>query len=815
MKRAPLALSLLLVGCQGSADIFSPDESHPVLVGEKPMPPPPPPPMGATRSEPAQGPLAFLTGPEGFHPLTLDRAIAVSTKANDETKVSLPVTRSASAVWLGVRAEAEATVTIAGRTVTVGPSLPTAWVPAPLEARQVALTTTADAALTLRTAGVFDQSGAGLVTGEETARTQTITASTPTPLELGTAAPDDTWGAWVQVTATATQGDGLVELGPCGSTEPLERIQVTAGQSRSALVPTSRGPTCAFSSAPMSLSLRPIARWRRFERSGFRVSAPLTVLDTAKAIGWSGVPLVGQALEVDLSKLTALAGTPRLALWLEGTSLSAGTCGALEPLLPGARLVFHDPAQPFCVASGAEAAVRVSVVGVVVPGFPERAQCAPVPAPAACAATDLLGRLNCVPGVVATQMGSRIRLSITQPVDHARPTGETFTQRVLLTPGPAGAPVVLATTGYSLFGAQTDLAATLGATELEVEHRWFGESKPVPADFRHLNIVQSAHDSHRLVELLRPVLEGPWYSTGHSKGGMTALFHRRFFPCDVDGTVPYVTPVSYGLKDARYGPWMQNVIGGAARAECRQAFRDIDREMISKQASIVPTLQGTYTKVGSALNALWSVAGSVSWGLFQYGDDVQACPQIVDAVKDPPTLEQLAQQLSNRAEGESDQGLLQMRQHALFAYVYQCTNELGDPGVQRDHLNDLGPVPMLKDATVLALDDLPVPAFETRAMPDVQAWLRAKGTRFVFIYGGNDPWTGGQLELGADPDSAKLVVPGANHGVGVDELPAAEKLRFNQVLDRWRGGTTPGFRPARPWRDGRPMFRDVMRSVPL
>ena len=41
---------------------------------------------------------------------------------------------------------------------------------------------------------------------------------------------------------------------------------------------------------------------------------------------------------------------------------------------------------------------------------------------------------------------------------------------------------------------------------------------------------------------LRPIYGAAWISTGASKGGMTVMYHRRFYPADVDGTVAYVAP---------------------------------------------------------------------------------------------------------------------------------------------------------------------------------------------------------------------------------------------------------------------------------
>ena len=216
--------------------------------------------------------------------------------------------------------------------------------------------------------------------------------------------------------------------------------------------------------------------------------------------------------------------------------------------------------------------------------------------------------------------GDVYSLTVDQPADHARPDGELFKQRVELRYAGANAPVSLHTTGYELFSSDSDLAATFFTTEVEVEHRFFKTSTPASKDFSTMDIVQSAQDSHRIVELLRPVLGNHWVSTGHSKGGMTALFHRRFFPCDVDGSVPFVTPISYGLRDKRYGPFLQQ-IGGQKYAACRQVFRDIDHAIIADKARYTSQMEGTYSKMGSAENALWASVGMSSWNLFQYGAD--------------------------------------------------------------------------------------------------------------------------------------------------------------------------------------------------
>ena len=49
-------------------------------------------------------------------------------------------------------------------------------------------------------------------------------------------------------------------------------------------------------------------------------------------------------------------------------------------------------------------------------------------------------------------------------------------------------------------------------------------------DWEVLDIFQAAADHHRIVAALKSIYSGARINTGHSKGGMTAVFHRRFYP---------------------------------------------------------------------------------------------------------------------------------------------------------------------------------------------------------------------------------------------------------------------------------------------
>ena len=180
---------------------------------------------------------------------------------------------------------------------------------------------------------------------------------------------------------------------------------------------------------------------------------------------------------------------------------------------------------------------------------------------------DIAARLATIEGLTVTEQPTEhegyryFELQFEQPADHDNPDGEQFTQYITLLHRSYDAPMVLRTLGYHNTRADRkhELTELLSANQLVVEHRYFSNSTPSSADWEMLNIRQAAADHHRIVEAFRPIYDGKWVSTGHSKGGKTAIFHRRFYPDDVDATVSYVAPFSFGLDDERYIDFLANV----------------------------------------------------------------------------------------------------------------------------------------------------------------------------------------------------------------------------------------------------------------
>lgn len=401
---------------------------------------------------------------------------------------------------------------------------------------------------------------------------------------------------------------------------------------------------------------------------------------------------------------------------------------------------------------------------------------------------DILVVLRGLPGVTAEERATTLagyrsfQIQFEQPADHQNPGGQRFKQRVTLLFRSYEAPTVLLLSGYGsgTWGraSRAELTALLSANQLEVEHRFFPPSRPEPPDFRHLTIAQSAADHHRLVAALRPYLSGRWVSTGASKGGMTAVYHRRFYPGDVDASVPYVAPHSEAEADARYIPFVAN---DGADPACRARLAGFQRQVLTRRDEIKPRMTAAgakFTRLGVD-KALEHSVLELPFSFWQYKTQALCAGIPADGAPAADVYKFLNDvgQVSLYSDGSVDY---------FMPYYYQSARELGYPAIDEEKLKDL----LLHPGTDRPASYLPagLPAgYDPAAMKDVGAWVKAQGRSLLFIYGEYDPWTAGAFELGAAQDSYRFVVPAGNHGAQIRGLAAADREQALTILGRWMG----------------------------
>ncbi len=424
--------------------------------------------------------------------------------------------------------------------------------------------------------------------------------------------------------------------------------------------------------------------------------------------------------------------------------------------------------------------------GVVHQGWPDCPFVAPAAPP--CAGVTLLEKLACVPGLTVTAWSppgdapSSIDFTVRQPVDHRNPDAGSFEQLGHLDHVSFDAPLVLSTTGYALFDQRPSEPARLfGANELHLEYRFFGVSAPSPIPWSKLDVEQASADFHAVREAFKWIYPARWLSTGISKGGMTVVHYRRSFPCDVDGTIAYSAPESYGAADPGYGPFL-DAVGGATWADCRQRLHEAQRAMLTHRAELVARMPDVFTLAGSKDRVLEHGVLELGFAFWQYTppDDVgHGCPAIPAASATAAQLYAFLDWHVGLAAYFGDSGFV-----GFEPYYYQAATELGGPAPYEAPVVDLLSYPGTYVAATYAPPGVALP-FDAQAMPAVQQWLSTSGSRVLFLYGELDPWRGRPFELGAASDSARYVVAGGNHLSAIADLPAADEAAAKALVRRW------------------------------
>ena len=416
--------------------------------------------------------------------------------------------------------------------------------------------------------------------------------------------------------------------------------------------------------------------------------------------------------------------------------------------------------------------------------------------------------LSTVPALTYTEIGTAspgyraFLLQFEQPLDHDNPMAGTFKQQIVLHHKAKSAPMVLFTSGYALF-AQDDLSELgtgLQSNQLNTEQRWFGASKPAnvtPESWRLVTIEQAAKDHHRIVQAFEPFYSGKWLNTGHSKGGMTSIFHRRFFPEDLDATVAYVAPISFADPDPRYIPHLDQI----GEATCRNAIRAVQKTalepaMFDQLLALARSSQdpaSTFERNGGLASGLEKDITALEWAFWQYRKATDCAPFLTPPTDAAGLFDLLATWCGVGAPDSA------YEDEQFLAYQWQAATQLGKQSYATAHLAGLLKYDTIK---VNMAPKGTTPVHDRAAMDDVQNWVKTQGNQILFVYGGSDPWTGGAYEIGTQADVVKLVVPASPHASYLKDLPVADRDIALGKIEQWIGarpGLTTTPHVAMPW----------------
>ena len=373
-------------------------------------------------------------------------------------------------------------------------------------------------------------------------------------------------------------------------------------------------------------------------------------------------------------------------------------------------------------------------------------------------------------------------LWVPQFTDHKDPDAGMFRQRVYLMHKDKDAPMVFVTEGYNggyggMKWYKNELDTYLGANEIVVEHRYFGPSTPEPLEWQYLTVENAANDHHRVVELLKPFYTGKWVNTGISKGGQTAMYHRTFFPDDVDATVGYVCPLNFSIEERRCYEFLDQV----GSEECRIKIHDFQKMLLCNKEKYFPAFKEAIDKEDLHF-LLGDTAGfeltvlEYSFAFWQWGNT--PCDSIPGPEASP---EEVIAHLGKVCglDWVSIEGIARLQ-----PFFYQALTEIGFYGY--DHNEFEGCVEALDYQTF----DFTCPEgidciYDPLPMEKVDNFVRHHGDNMIFIYGEWDPWSAPAVQITGKTNSFRVIKAGGSHGTRIRNLPADQKEKVLKALSEW------------------------------
>ena len=372
-------------------------------------------------------------------------------------------------------------------------------------------------------------------------------------------------------------------------------------------------------------------------------------------------------------------------------------------------------------------------------------------------------------------------LKIRQPLDHKDPSKGYFYQRAFLSHAGFDEPTVMVTNGYANARNRiSEPAELLGANQITIEHRFFGESLPDSMNYTYLNLEQVAGDLHHINEIFRTIYSGKWVSTGISKGGQTTIFYRYFYPKDVDVSIPYVAPSTEGLEDQR----IYNFLDTVGTLACRNAIKEVQLRLFQERENVLPLLK--WYSLGAKLTfnylqfeeAFEYAVLEYPFSFWQWGSNCEDIPR-----KEAPIERVLAHFLKvSGLEFFSDESMKKFASH-----YYQAGSQMGYYGYDiSDFKEYIIALPNDKNPSAVFMPNKMKVTFNNAVPQKMQKWIKPNGIRFIYINGNKDTWSVTAERPQKGVDALWFFLHDKDHGAAnIKNMTPAEREQMIAALERW------------------------------
>lgn len=412
----------------------------------------------------------------------------------------------------------------------------------------------------------------------------------------------------------------------------------------------------------------------------------------------------------------------------------------------------------------------------------------------ALSASELTDKLKAIPAISQIQaIGSncfqeKYVLKFRHPVNYADSSDGQFDQRIVIGHVGFDRPTVIVTEGYGGAYAQNpgyteELATILNANLIHVEYRYFLESTPNPCNWEHLTVWNSLNDLHEVVTALKKIYPEKWLATGVSKGGMTCMFYRAYFPNDVDVSVPYVAPLNKAPEDGRHEKFLEKTVGTPMERAC---LKDFQIEVLKRKDQLMPLFDSLCQKNNYQFNVSTReiydyCVLEFPFSYWQWGKKVHQLPDLKNT-----TNKELFDFFIQNSSPDYFQPLT-----GNLSFFYQAAHELGYYGYD---VASLKLYIELKTADnyltrILLPKELKDTKFSNKVYKYTVNYLKKNDPKMIFIYGENDPWSASGvctwLDFNKKENLKCFKDPCGSHISRINTLPPTLKNEAIAIIRAW------------------------------
>lgn len=369
-----------------------------------------------------------------------------------------------------------------------------------------------------------------------------------------------------------------------------------------------------------------------------------------------------------------------------------------------------------------------------------------------------------------------------QPIDHNNLVKGTFKQRVFLGFENASQLVIVELKGYGIGSEKAgELANHYKANQLTIEHRYFSNSRPKNIDWNTLTVENAAKDQAIIINAIRNTLypNSKFVSTGISKGCMTAMAHRSFFPKNVDACVCYVGPLNYEREDPRVYEFLKNV----GTKEDRKKVNDFQNLCFENRAALMNILKSTAKE--TKMTWEFGIEKALDYTTLEYSFAFWQWGVKTDSI---PSQGAIPQEIYQHLIDVVGYGFFETKSvEGLQPYFWAALTEQGIYGYET------APFKKYLNTQEIYKFDWAFPEgitkkYDLKPMQDIKSFLDSSAEKMLFIYGEYDAWSSTAVDLvenASEREMYKFVKPKGDHTTRIKTFNPESQKQIYSIIDSW------------------------------